>query len=136
MHIFKAYFYDEHDSYAELNLKEKKIGFQNAEPVERAYVKYDLKNNLPTHEATIPIQRENEVKVFSSALCVTNKANEQLTTFQKELLRWHFRLGHIGFQNVQWLTHKGRLKVQRNCKALVNCERTNCASCECGKCHR
>ena len=48
--------YDEHDSYAELNLEEDKPGCQKAEPVERVYVKYDPNNNPPTHEATLPKQ--------------------------------------------------------------------------------
>ena len=42
----------------ELNLKEDKPGWLKAEPVERVYVKYDPKNNLPTNEATLPNQRE------------------------------------------------------------------------------
>ena len=42
----------------ELNLKEDKLGWLKAEPVERVYVKYDPKNNLSTHEATIPNKRE------------------------------------------------------------------------------
>ena len=48
-----AHFHDDHDSYAELNLKENKPGWKKAEPVERFYVKYDPKNNLPTHKANL-----------------------------------------------------------------------------------
>ena len=54
---FIDHFYDEHDSYAELNLKEDKPGWKKAEPVHRVYVKYDPKNNLSTHEANMPNQR-------------------------------------------------------------------------------
>ena len=46
---FIAHCHDDQDGYAELNLKEEKPGWQKAEPVERVYVKYDPKNNLPTH---------------------------------------------------------------------------------------
>ena len=35
---FIYHFHDEHDSYAELNLKEDKTGCQMAKPVERVYV--------------------------------------------------------------------------------------------------
>ena len=59
---FIAHCRDEQDGYAELNLKEDKPGWQKAEPVERAYVKYDPKNNLPAHEATLPNQRDKEAK--------------------------------------------------------------------------
>ena len=52
-----SHYHDEHDSYAELNLKEDKPGWHKAKPVERVYIKYDPKNNLPTHESTLPNQR-------------------------------------------------------------------------------
>ena len=51
---FIAHCHDDHYGYAELDLKEDKPGWQKSEPVERVYVKYDRKNNLPTHEATLP----------------------------------------------------------------------------------
>ena len=62
----------EHDSYEDLNLKEKNSGWQKAEPVERFYFKYDPKKNLPTHESTIPNHREKEVKSLASSIFVTN----------------------------------------------------------------
>ena len=45
-------------------MKEDKPGCQKAEPVERVYVKYDPNNNLPTHEANLPNQREKEAKAL------------------------------------------------------------------------
>ena len=56
------------------------------------YIKYDPKNNLPTHESTLPNQIEKEAKALTNDVCVTNEANRNLTPSQKELLRWHFRL--------------------------------------------
>ena len=76
-------------------MKEDKPGWKNDEPVERVYVNYDPMNNLPTHEANLPNQREKETKALKSAVCVTNKANQNLTPSHKELLRWNFRLGHL-----------------------------------------
>ena len=70
-----------------------------------------------------------------SAVCVSNEANQNLTHSQKELFQWHFRLGHIGIQHVQWLIRTGILKVQENSKAVDNCERPKCAACEFGKGH-
>ena len=81
-------------------MKEEKPGWQKAEPVERVYVKYDPKNNLPTHKDIIPNQRDKEVKELTSPVCVTNKANQNLTPSQKEILQWNFRLENIGFQHV------------------------------------
>ena len=69
---FIAHFHDDQDGYAELNLKEENPGWQKAEPIEIFYVKYDPKNNLPTHEDTLPNQREKEAKALTNAVCVTN----------------------------------------------------------------
>ena len=80
---FIAHFHDEHDGYAELDLKEDKPGWQKAEPVERVYVNYDPNNNLPTHEATLPNHIYKEVKSLSSDVCVTNEDNQNLTPSHK-----------------------------------------------------
>ena len=48
---------DEQDGYGELNLKEDKPGWQKEKPIERVCVKYDPKNNLPTHKTTLPNKR-------------------------------------------------------------------------------
>ena len=97
---------------------------------------YEPKNNLPPHKAIIPNQREKEVKALESAICVTNEANQNLIPSQKQLLRWHFRLGHICFQYVQWLIRIERLKVQVNSKSVANCEKTKCSAYEFGKGYR
>ena len=72
---------------------------------------------------------------MASAVYVTNEANQNLTPPQKEILRWQFRLGNIGFQHVQWLILTGRLKVQGNSKAVANRESPKCDACEFGKGH-
>ena len=72
---FISHCHDEQDGYAEINLKEDKPGRKKAKPVERVYVKYDPKNNFPTHEATLPNQREKEAKSLTNDDCVTNEAN-------------------------------------------------------------
>ena len=101
----------------------------------RVYVKYEPKNNLTTHEANLPNHRKKDFKAFTTAVCVTNEANQNLTPSHKELPRWHFRLGNIGFQHVKCLIRTGRLKVQVNSKAVANCERPKCAACDLGKGH-
>ena len=77
-------------------MEEEKPSWEKVEPIERVYVKYDPKSNLPTHEAIIPNQIEKEVTSSASAVCVTDKANRNLTPSNKELLIWHFRLGQLG----------------------------------------
>ena len=70
---------------------------------------------------------------MASAVRVTTKTNQNLTPSQKELLRWNFRLGHIGIQHVQWLIHTERLKLQVNETSVDNCERPNFDAFEFGK---
>ena len=111
-------------------MKEENPDLKKADPVERVYFQYDPNNNIPTHKATLPNQIEKEVKALTSHVCVTNEANQNLTPSQKELLRWHFRLGYIGFQHVQWLIRTGHLKVKVNSKAVANFERLKYDACD------
>ena len=54
---FIAHCHYDQDGYAELALKEDKAGWQKVEPIERVYVKYYPKNNLPYHKSNLPTQR-------------------------------------------------------------------------------
>ena len=83
---FMVHFHNEHDSYTELNLKEEKPGWQNAEHVERFYIKYDPENNLTTHEAIIPNHIEKEVNELARSVFVTKQDNQNPTPTKKELL--------------------------------------------------
>ena len=42
-------------------------------------------------------------------LCVSDEINQNLTETKKELLKWHFKLGHLGLKWLQWLARKGFL---------------------------
>ena len=46
---FIDHFHYDQGGYRELALKEDKPGWHKAKPVDRVYVKYDPKNNLPNH---------------------------------------------------------------------------------------
>ena len=104
--------------------------------MEWVYIKYDPKNNLPTRADILPNHRKNEFKALACAVCVTNEANQNLTPSQKDLLQWHFRLGHIGLQHMKWLICTKFLKVQENSRVVDNCERPVSSSCKFGKGHR
>ena len=45
-----------------------------------------------------------------------------------ELLRWHYRLGHLPFEQVKQLARTGQLP-----KRLLNCKKPFCAACQYGK---
>ena len=44
-----------------------------------------------------------------ATVCVTDELNQNLTELQKAMLRWHWKLGHVGFQSLQWIGHQGWL---------------------------
>ena len=95
-------------------MKEDKPGWQKAKRVEMVYVKYDLKNNLPTHESTLPNHREKEVKASTSAVFITNEPfqthRQHIWAFHSWPLPWNLlapsdalyglTIGHVGTQYV------------------------------------
>jgi hypothetical protein len=46
--------------------------------------------------------------LLCSFLSVADKTNQNLTASQKELLLWHWKLGHAGFQWIQHLASTPR----------------------------
>ena len=65
--------------------------------------------------------------------CVSEELNQNLTHLQKCLLQWHFRLGHMGFQWLQWLGRKGVLGPMGERMGKRNVEAPKCAACQFGK---
>ena len=69
--------------------------------------------------------------------CVTNSTNKNLDPSQKELLKWHFRLGNISMAAIQHLLGTGTLAHSDSMKNLHHraskCDKPKCASCEFGK---
>ena len=51
--------------------------------MERFYIKYDPKNNIPTCEAIIPNKREKEFNSLESTVCVTNESNQNTNPSHK-----------------------------------------------------
>ena len=51
--------------------------------MERSYIKYDPKNDLPTHEAILPNQRDKYFKELEITFCVTNEPKQNLTLSHK-----------------------------------------------------
>ena len=47
-------------------------------------------------------------------------SNFNLTDEEKELLRWHQRLGHIGMKKVQWLMRQGIFGITETSRRLCN----------------
>ena len=108
------------------------VTWQDGRQIAVAYAKA---NNLPMsmmyNEATVA-RRTQELH-----LCVTDASNQNLTEAQKELLRWHFRLGHLNFEAIQLVLRSGALATSEGAKILhraaSKCAHPRCASCQFGK---
>ena len=66
-------------------------------------------------------------------VCVTDERNPNLTTLQKKLLQWHFRLGHLSFQNLQWIGRSGWLGPLGEKFGVTTVHPPKCAACQLGK---
>ena len=92
------------------------------------------KPNLPTHFECTSFAQIPAVAALSSV----SPANYNLSEAEKELLRWHFRLGHIGMRKIQFLMKTGVLgtseslrRLQSKSASLTNLPR--CTACQYGK---
>jgi hypothetical protein len=71
------------------------------------FVSIDKEVGLPMLSCSINSSR----KGLEVCLCgsIMSDRNKNLSTLQRELLRWHYCLGHINFQNLQWIGRQGIL---------------------------
>jgi hypothetical protein len=104
----------------------------------RLVVTYNEDNNLPMSEVLSPASLDKLNTEFHT--CVVSEANQNLSHSQKQLLKWHFRLGHINMQTIQGLLRSGILATTEPQKKLhraaANCELPVCASCQFGRAKR
>ena len=75
-------------------------------------------SNLPV----LTIETPKGMKTTLSALsaCVTMENNQNLSVAQKELLNWHCRWGHLGFQSIQHVMKAGALGFNLRNKVASN----------------
>ena len=81
----------------------------------------------------LPVRLSLAKSNFEYNLCVTNKANQNLTAPQKELLCWHFRLGHRDMLATQHLLRGGHLGNAPLKLLAGKCTLPKGASCQLGK---
>jgi transposase InsO family protein len=89
-------------------------------------------------DSNLPLARLRKHRSTADALlCATDFANQNLTEPQKELLRWHFKIGHLSFQSVRLLLRRGILATSEAMKSLhrraAKADSPKCASCQYGK---
>jgi hypothetical protein len=98
-------------------------------------------NNLPTSEAYNLNDSLKVADALNATLNEVHESNQNLNAAEKELLRWHYRLGHIGFRKVQFLIRTGVLsKTEASRKLHMSvCKLSTypkCAACVYGKQHQ
>ena len=125
----QAYFKEHNnpDIYAKFNHKGIEFSLGNGNIVSTCY-----------HELThLPViagftSALTTAKLMSMSGWVTDEHNRNLIMLQKYLLRWHHRLGHLGFQHLQWIGRKQWLGKLGEKIGKCNNPAPQCASCQFG----
>ena len=85
-------------------------------------IPYCSKSNLPIAPITMRAITEQAPEVdplsYKRHPSLTTANNINLTELEKELIRWHQRLGHISTKKVQWLMHQGLLSNSERTRKL------------------
>ena len=123
------------NSYGELWIKPKQPDWRDLPPISKLKVAYDTRDNLPKHLMSSTKPSDVKLACMMGAMDVTSSSNANLSPSQKELLKWHYRLGHIGFNHVRWLIRSGAISCS-NPKAVANCDPVKCVCCEYGTASR
>ena len=105
---------------------------------------HDAKLKLPMmqcyHNATrtaesVAYMQAGESEFISDGLfpCITAESNTNLSFLQRMKLRWHWKLGHLSFQNLNWIGREGYLGKIGEKLGHSSVPDPVCASCQFGK---
>jgi hypothetical protein len=78
----------------------------------------DPNNNLPMSTAYCQQGTDDTATIIQACLASISEANINLSEPQKELLWWHYCLGHVGFRQVQFLMLTGVLATSLSQRCL------------------
>ena len=98
----------------------------------------DHRTDLPTCLTFLPKVLQPAVIHLNNIIATVHKDNINLTDPEKELLRWHFRLGHLDFRRIQFLMRAGTLAHSGAARSLHTAaskikQCPKCAACQYGK---
>jgi hypothetical protein len=98
----------------------------------------DSSNNLSTSQFYNQSDVNVPVEALQTTLTTVNAENHNLSELQKELLRWHYRLGHLGFRKIQSLMRSGMLSHTQGTRSLHTAASKittppHCSACQFGK---
>ena len=110
-----------------VSMNEHALTLSGYDSVPAITVPYCSSSNLPmaaTEDFTPVVNKGERKKAKKENLpsekhpSLTTAANMNLSEYEKELLRWHHRLGHIGMKRVQWLFRQGILSTSERTRRL------------------
>ena len=102
-------------------------------PIHVIQTPYHPRTNLPTVKAFTSKNASKRPVTLLGAVDVATNNNKNMSEAAKELLRLHFRLGHVNFKTLAWMIRSGKVQV-RNPKSVANVYPfPKCAACEFGK---
>jgi hypothetical protein len=92
----------------------------------------------PSQPATPAASATDATNTSPSPPWMVSAENSNLTDAEKELLRWHYRLGHLSFRRIQFLMQSGALAASESARRLhTACARLinppMCAACQFAK---
>ena len=97
-------------------------------------------NNLPMRICMWPDTVKGIALNFAEDVFAVRRKNENPSESKKELLRWHYQLGHIWLRTVQFLFQNGALATTQTMRRLhkiaaniTAAEMPKCAACHFGK---
>ena len=104
--------------------------FQPKDPVEPPQATEDTPGELlvPTDDATLTTPQATVLDMGPIAHVIPDDQEPKTLDPQDELLRWHYRLGHLPFDRIKQLATAGQLP-----KCLLTCTTPFCTACQYGK---
>jgi hypothetical protein len=77
---------------------------------------------------------KTSLSLATTAGCVSDDVNMNLTAMQQLLLQFHYKLGHLGFQHLKWFLSKGVFGPLGVCCSSTNADPPKCQAClNCGQ---
>ena len=109
---------------------EEDESFQPKDPVEPPQATEDNSDELlkPSDDAPSLTPQATVIDMGPMTHVIPDEPEPKTLDPQDELLRWHYRLGHLPFDRVKQLAHAGQLP-----KRMLNCPTPFCAACQYGK---
>jgi hypothetical protein len=89
---------------------------------------------LTREQTTVGLMHEDmnflvqQLKVIAY-LSVASEVNQNITAAQKELLKWHWRLGHAGFRWVQWMMASPTTRLEGNKESILKVKHPTASLC-------